>query len=236
MLAHAKLKRATDHEVGEDSPSWACTRKKHHMIYNMESHQADMIEYQLKKVPVPFALLTPAIRKVLHDTHGPTGNICVWKEIKLNFGMGQGHNYVRAFHQYNSYGKFFDWVQVKLDLGQDGYTPAKVLLLYRTEADDDCALVWMAQRATATELQQETNISARWKMDLKNETGLPNIVSISSDDIKKCIVVHEHWKCINQNHLQITELVPGSDIALFVIEESYDRYSWCLNFIDTDRW
>jgi hypothetical protein len=56
MLAHAKLKRAADpmeNEVGEDLPSWAYTRKKHHMIYNMGSHQADMIEYQLKKVPVP---------------------------------------------------------------------------------------------------------------------------------------------------------------------------------------
>jgi hypothetical protein len=138
------------------------------MIYNMESHQADMIEYQLKKkVPVPFAVLTPAIRKVLQDAHRPTGNICVWKEFKLNFGTGQGHNYVWAFHQYDSYGKFFDWVQVKPDLGQDGYTPAKVLLLYQTEADNERALVWMAQRATATELQQETNISARWKMDLK---------------------------------------------------------------------
>jgi hypothetical protein len=130
----------------------------------------------------------------------------------------------------------FDWVQAKLDLGQDGYMPARVVLLYQTETDYDRALVWMAQRATATELQQETNISARWKMDLKNESGLPNIVSISTNDIKKCIVVHEHWKCINWNHLPITELVPGLDISMFVIDKSYDRYSWCLNFIDTDRW
>jgi hypothetical protein len=118
----------------------------------------------------------------------------------------------------------------------DGYMPAKLLLLYRTETDEDCALVWMAQPATATELRQETNISARWKMDLLAATGLPNIVSISTDNIKKCIPVHKHWKCINKNHLPTTERPRGSDTSMFVIDESYDRYSWCLNFINPDRW
>jgi Plavaka transposase len=241
MLAHVKFKTAcpqatTIQASGEDLPKWGYTRKKHHMLYNMEHNEAVMVEYNQTKAVDPFVHLTESIRTVLQATHGPTGNVRIWKEIKLYFGKDQGHNFVRAFFHFDSYGKFFDWVQVKLDLGEDGYTPAKVLLLYRTEADEDRALVWMALRATVTELRQETNISARWKMDLIAATGLPNIVSISTDDINRCILVHEHWKCINQNHLPITELQPGSNTSMFVIDESYDRYSWCLNFIDKDRW
>jgi hypothetical protein len=80
---------------------------------------------------------------------------------------------------------FFDWAQISLDQGVDGCTPAKVLLLYQTNTNEDRALVWMAKHATANKLQQETNISACWKMDLVASTGLPNIVSaISIDKIK----------------------------------------------------
>ena len=101
----------------------------------------------------------------------------------MNFGKDCGHHYVPAFQNFDSYGKFFDWVQVSLDGDVDGYMPEKLLLLYQTETDEDCALVWKAQPATATELQQETNISARWKMDLLAATGLPNIVSISTNKL-----------------------------------------------------
>jgi hypothetical protein len=238
MLAHVKLKTACSpvQGGGEDLPTWGYTRKKHHMLYNMGDNDAEMVEYNKTKAVDPFVHLTQSICTVLKDTHGPTGNVRIWKEIKLDFGKDQGHNFVRAFFHFDSYGKFFDWVQVKLELGEDGYTPAKVLLLYRTEGDEDRALVWMALQATATELRQETNISARWKMDLIAATGLPNIVSISTDDITRSILVHEHWKCINQNHLPITELQPWSNTSMFVIDESYDRYSWCLNFVDKDRW
>jgi len=239
ILAHEKVKQAKNQTAnvgGEDLPSWTYTRKRHHMIFNMGDDQVDMVEYRGKKAPEPLALLTPTIKTVLKDAHGPTGNIRIWKEIKLNFGKDCGHHYVRAFKDFDSYGKFFDWVQVSLDEDADGYTPAKVLLLYRTVNDEDHALVWKARPATTTELRQETNISARWKMDLLAATGLPNIVSISTDMIKKCIPVHEHWKCINKNHLPTTERPPGSDTSMFVIDESYDRYSWCLNFVDPDRW
>ena len=203
-----------------------------------------MIKYNGKKPPNPFALLTTSIQNLLEELHGPTGdhpsdNIRIWKEIKLCFGEGNGHHFVRAFHDFDSYGKFFDWVQVKVDNSEDdddAYRPAKALLLYQTEDNQDRALVWMAQTATAAELRLETNISARWKMDLVEQTGLPHLVSIPMEDIKKTIGVYEHWKCINNNHLPTTELANGENIWKFVVDESYERYSWCLNFVDPDRW
>ena len=241
ILEDAKIKRAGNDEIPDaagDLPSWTYTRKTAHMFYNIGDDRAEMIEYTGKKEPSPFALLTSSIRRVLKDLHGPTGIIHIWKEIKLCFGRGQGHNYVRAFHDFDSYGKFFDWVHVAVEHGMEGggYRPAKVLLLYQTETDDNHALVWMAQEATNTELRKETNISARWKRNLIAETGLPNILSISTQDIKKSIVAFEHWKYINNNHLPSTVRIPGSDNSMFVNDESYDRYSWCLNFVDPDRW
>jgi hypothetical protein len=203
------------------------------MIYSLGDDLADMVEYKATE-PDPLIRLPPSFRKVLKELHGPTGDIRVWREIKLDLGNDQGTNYVRAFHDFDSYGKFFDWAQISLDQGVDGYTPAKVLLLYQTNTDEDCALVWMAKHATANKLQQETNISARWKMDLVASTGLPNIVSIPTNKIKKCILVHVHWQCINKNTLPTTERLQGSDTSMFVVDELYDRYSWCLNFVDPD--
>lgn len=228
----------------DDLPSWVYTRTAPHMVYNIEHRHAEMIKYNGKQPPNPSALLTTSIQNLLQELHGPTGdhpseNICIWKEIKLCFGQGKGHHFVRAFHDLDSYGRFFDWVQVKVDNPEDddAYRPAKALLLYQTEDKQDLALVWMAQRATAADLRLETNISARWKMDLVEQTGLPQLVSISMEDIKKTIVVYEHWKCINNNHLPSTELANGENLwNTFVVDESYDRYSWCLNFVDPDRW
>ena len=97
-------------------------------------------------------------------------------------------------------------------------------------------MVWKAKAATNLERRQETNISAGWEMELRHETGLPNIVSVLTKDIEKCILVHEHWQCSERNHLPSTELPQGSDRSMFVIDESYERYAWLLNLVSTDRW
>jgi hypothetical protein len=250
ILSDTKIQRRTNgnnntNPTADNLPSWVFTRTTPHMLYNLEHNHAEMIKCNGKKVPKPFSLLTTSVQNILRDIHGPTGNhpsedIRIWKEIKLCFGEGKGHHYVRAFHDFDEYGKFFDWVQVKVDDPDpdtdDAYRPAKALLLYQTEANQNFALVWMAQEATTAELRLETNISARWKMDLVQATGLPKIVSIPIDDIKKSIVVLEHWKCLDNNHLPTTQRAHGEDTSMFVIDESYDRYSWCLNFVDCDRW
>ena len=61
ILADAMMKKVTnDVSVAqEDSPPWAYTRKKAHLIYNMGDGKAEMIECTSKKPPAPFALLTP---------------------------------------------------------------------------------------------------------------------------------------------------------------------------------
>ena len=145
--------------------------------------------------------------------------------------------YVRAFHHFDVHGRFFDWVHVKHgDIG--GYVPALVLLLYRKgppEEKDNYALVWKCLPATNNERKHETNISARWKMKLL-ESGLPHIESIKSDKILDCIKVNQHWRCKPNCHLPSTPLLPGMDKSMFVIDESYERYSWLLNYVDSDRW
>ena len=118
--------------------------------------------------------------------------------------------------------------------GVASYRPAKVLLLYCFQ-EQHYALVWKAKAATDTETRLETNLSARWKMDLQ-ANGLPLLVSVPIDDIEKCILVFEHWRCRNGNHLPTTEFGPGADTSMFVIDEAYDRYSWALNFLEDERW
>ena len=96
-------------------------------------------------------------------------------------------------------------------------------------------MVWKARAATKAELDQETNLSARWKMDLQ-ENGLPLLVSVPIDHIENCILVYEHWRCRVGNHLPTTEIAPGLDRSMFVIDEAYERSSWALNFLDDKRW
>jgi hypothetical protein len=172
---------------------------------------------------------------VLHALHGDVGIVCIWKEIRVTLvGCGGGYHYVRAFHDFDSSGHFFDWVHLVDGNHETSYRPAKVLLLYCFQ-EQHYALVWKAKAATDAETRLETNLSARWKMDLQ-ANGLPLLVSVPIDDIEKCILVFEHWRCRNGNHLPTTEFGPGADTSMFVIDEAYDRYSWALNFLEDERW
>ena len=116
------------------------------------------------------------------------------------------------------------------------YVPTQVLLLYRMENTDvDHALVWKCLPASVNERRHETNLSARWKMSLL-PSGQPNIVSILTSKIDACVLVHPHWERSPHNHIPSVTIPPGDDNSMFVIDESYGRYSWLLNYVDDARW
>jgi hypothetical protein len=185
-------------------------------------------------------LLPDQVKQELHQDPSTgairsTGTIRIWKEIKVRLSDGLGdYHHVRAFHDFDVHGSFFDWVNVKADwVTNDGelvenYYPAKVLLLYQTEEGEDFAVIWKACAATDTESALETNLSARWRMSLQRN-GFPQLDSISTDKIESCISVYAHWSSVNP-------FDPGLDKSLLVIDTSYDRYSWALNFVDESRW
>jgi hypothetical protein len=255
IFIHQTAKRVSDHLVlqrasqilGEENPKqrrveapvetrWRYTRKLHHMLYKIETEEATLVGGNVSKGVETFQeLLTKEIRQFLTGRHGPEGDIRIWKEIKIDLGHGNGYHRVRAYHDFDAHGKFYDWVQVKEEGDESFYRPSKVLLLYQTDAEENRALIWRAMQPTEAERRLETNLSARWKMEL-HRSGLPVIESIPLESIERCILVHEHWKCKNNHHLPETILPPGVDTSIFSIEESYDRYSWLLNFLDEIRW
>ena len=220
---------------------WKFTRKKAHIRYNVLTEECVIVDYKIPADITPCMLLTPTIRDILRVGHenedGGKPEIEIWKEIMMTVDNGP-NKYVRAFHHFDVHGRFFDWVHVKHG-PNGGYVPALVLLLYRyhydTDEHKDHALVWKTLPATNNERKHETNISARWRMKLL-DSGLPNIEIVELNDIEECIKVYPHWRCKANRHLPSTPLPPGSDRSMFVIDESYDRYGWILNFVDSERW
>jgi hypothetical protein len=106
-------KTSRNQYTGQGGP-WFYSRKEHHLMYNSITDMALYNEHKGKRQPCdPLLLLTPQIRQVLKDTHGPTGEICIWKEIILNEHNGiRTQQLIRAFHDFDEHGKFFDWVHV----------------------------------------------------------------------------------------------------------------------------
>jgi hypothetical protein len=217
------------------------------MRYNVLTEECSLIDYNIPDHVSQDMLLTQQIRDVLRNAHdnyeGAQSEIEIWKEVKMTAEDGGPNKYVRAFHHFDVHGQFFDWVHVKHGRN-GGYVPALVLLLYQYQciADEEQqqnhhhhALVWKALPASNNERKHETNISARWKMKLL-DSGLPHLEIVELKDMEECIKVHPHWRCKPNCHLPSTPLVPGADKSMFVIEESYDRYSWILNYIDPERW
>lgn len=227
----------------ECSKKWKYTRGKCHMTYDLRSRQELLLDC---KTPSGCAgggqLVSALVAKKLHELHGDIGLISIWKEISVNLGKGKGRHRVRSFHQFDAYGKYFDWVHTRhfetQRRGQnmtDSYRPAKVMLLYQFE-NEDFALVWKVRTPMDSDRLLETNLSARWTMQLQTHNGLPDLASVPTDNIERCIYVYEHWHCIGVNHLPSTVLPPGSDTSIFVIDEVYERYSWALNYLNPDRW
>ena len=258
MFLEQTSKRVTDHRMlkraqNRNEPirktihnlqcKWHFTRKKAHMRYNILTEEHSVVEFTIPENVSASLLLTTEIREVLrrnHNEEGTQAEIEIWKEMKMTTAEGQPDRYVRAFHHFDVHGAFFDWVHVKHG-AHDGYVPALVLLLYRCQEVDgpdgqqDYALVWKSLPASNNERKHETNLSARWKMKLQ-DSGLPHIETVRLDDIEECIKAHPHWRCKPNCHIPSTPLPPGTDKSMFVIDESYDRYSWILNHIDSERW
>ena len=92
----------------------------------------------------------------------------------MSLGEGRGNNYVRAYHKYDAYAPYFDWVSIKDDNkeGDESYVPAKALLLYEFEGEGYC-LCWRAKTAEDIDHKHETNISARWKWHFAGIMAIP---------------------------------------------------------------
>jgi hypothetical protein len=84
------------------------------------------------------------------------------KQVDLK--IGGGYHHIRAFHDFETSGHFFDWVHLAGGNKETSYRPAKVLLLYCFQEQHD-ELVWKAKAATEAETRLETNLSAQWKME-----------------------------------------------------------------------
>jgi len=210
--------------------SWKYTRKSPHVLYDLQTGTALLNQCKVHTENDLSVLITDQMKGVLKDNHGHAGTIRIWKEIKIVLDDGLGEHHVRAFHDFDIHGSFFDWVHVHENENPDKYCPAKVLLLYQTEHGEDFALVWKARPPTDSERRHETNITARWKMWLM-PNGIPKVESISTNDIESCVSVTAHWQSQSGNQCH-----PVDDTSTFVIDESYERYAWALNFVDDDRW
>jgi hypothetical protein len=167
----------------------------------------------------------------LHQTHGNNGDIEIWKEAR-DIKAAQ---YVRAYHQFDKYDPFFDWVNVKEGPSDDGpdYIPCKAVLLYRFGGMNYC-MCWPAQAATQAERRHETHVSARWKMSFQ-ANGLPTLRSVPLEDVAEAIFVYQHFTD-SPHHFPQEPVSQYARSSSYIIDECYDRYSWALNYLDPDRW
>lgn len=224
--------------TGVSPQTWKFTRKLPHVVYHMETDLA----YMNGTVPVDFPeLINEPIKEVLRRTHPQDTIINIWKEIRIDFPTSVGgYHHVRAYHQFDVHGAFFDWVQIKSESRRrkaDGseevtetYRPALVLLLYQTcEEKTNHAVVWMAKSASKDQLDLETNISARWSMKTQTSTGLPLIQLVPISHIDQCISVHRLWNEYNTSHFP-------QEQHRYSIEVDYSMDDWLLNFIDDGQW
>lgn len=222
----------------EPARSWQYTRKNPHLIYNISTDIASNHDGS----PVMFdcsMLLTDEIKRLLRRNHG--GEIQIWKDIRIDLGNGQGHHNVRAYHEFDRHGSFFDWAAIDYspenDPNEDNYRPALVLLLYKAVTDNtDYAIVWNAREVSETQSYHESNILARWSMDVHKRNRTAKIQSIKMQRIKSCISVFKHWRNAQtkvHNPLNDTNAQEANEL---IIDEQYEVYSWLLNLVDESRW
>ena len=76
------------------SGSWQFTCKDPHLLYDLQTCSASLKECKVYKEPNPSVLLTDHIKQVLEDSHGPSGTVCIWKEIKVALEDGLGDHHV----------------------------------------------------------------------------------------------------------------------------------------------
>lgn len=217
------------------------TRKTPHLIYDLETRTAK--SYTKKQVvteedddcpePVHDKLLSTQVKEVLSDFHGDSGKIRIWKEARLPLDdTGTAKHFIRAYHQYDRFGSFFDWVELFNEHAKEGdtlYFPALILLMYCTQNGRRYCVVWKAKHPTEELRLWETHISARWMMEVLPD-GSPKLDISPIENIKRCIKVHKHWT--NRKGTQL----PSQMMPNYVLDEAYERPDWVLNCLDKERW
>lgn len=219
-------------------PRWKYTRKKPHLVYDLATKETCTQEGAVVDCGL---LLTDDIRKLLQRQHGRVGEICIWREIQIDLGDGNGHNHVRAYHEYDQYGSFFDWAAIDYSPqdapNDDDYRPALVLLLYMVKsANTHHAIIWETQEASESEFITESNLVASWSMAVKHG-GTACIRSIETGKIKTCISVYKHWR--NPTSIvyhPLNDINPQEARAGLMIKEQYEIYAWLVNLVDDTRW
>jgi hypothetical protein len=99
---------------------------------------------KLRSIAENKKLLLPQVKSKLVAIHGNTGLIMIWKEILIEPAPGARQYYILAFHHFDIYGPFFDWVQVGSGAEESSaYVPGKVVLMYNYK-EDSLVLVWTA--------------------------------------------------------------------------------------------
>ena len=246
----SKIRRSMQNRVPQNTTEtaneskenmWKFTRRGCHMLYNLLTKiatTADQTEGRIVEAGASSSsklLLLPQIIAILHSVHGNCGLVEIWKEVDVYLGTGKGVHHIRAYAQYDVHGPYFDWVNVRdsASITDMHYVPAKVLLLYRFNGEGYC-ICWKALTPTATERRQETNISARWKMQF-HANGLPALASVPLSHIDQTIYVYQHFHNLPYHF-------PQEPVAIlqrsshYIIDEAYERYSWALNYLDQQRW
>jgi hypothetical protein len=224
-----------------DNRELAYTRRACHAVYHFNGQRLELCDLSGKRkeatqvgdyLPVP-------VRKLLHQAYSTTHitTIEIWKEVRFpNVEHGMP-TYARAFHCYDAFGSFFDWVSISTG---EAYFPAKLLLLFNV-GDEMLAVVWKATSPKRRDEKEETNISAQWPLAMHAKNRLPKLEIVPTSSIDGPIMVHEKWSSTNHNgsNLPQQEDVPRNAIRMtdiFSITESYPRTSWFLNCIDNERW
>ena len=229
--------------------SWSYTRKHCHAQYNLASKQLLLFgrhpsrrnhykEPILSPADTTSQLIPEQLHKALVGKHGAEGVIQIWKEVKLHENESRRGTFIRAYHQYDSFGSFFDWAHVSTGEGDDNYVPAKILLLYSLDCENFAAC-WKARPATISDSNKETNISASWGMKLQPHSCLPEIKVVPTSKLLDCANIHENWNCISGHIPNETNLQLGPNqrqVDVMKITETYSRYAWALNVMDPNQW
>jgi len=228
--------------AGEEIVSWSYKRKVPHLRYHPVSKKV----FETSRLGVDKRssegihhtnLLTDAVKRYLNLNHPDADEINIWKEISVKDAAGNPWHHVRAFHRFDSYGPFFDWVHLKGSGEEGDYYIGKVLLLYCVKGSGEHrALVWRSLPPTETLLRQETDISAFWSMEVNRNVGTPFLRSVPTSDIEKCIRVHERWRTKVKNHIPTTATEENTGLnVLFRADEVYNKVDWVNHFMTSDR-
>jgi hypothetical protein len=209
-------------------------RRVSHIVYNLSSQKGF---YQNGKgKPDNKAddneikdLVTPHVLKALLYYHPLERNeleneIRIFKEAVL-----RDNSRVRAYHKFDRYGPYFDWVNVLVeeDDGRQHYIPAKVLLLYQDSSNTNFALVWMAEKVV-----KEKHVTRRWSMSWIGTH--PQISRIEIDEIEKaCFAIEQR-----RSQTAKPQVLPLNQKLVnrkkFLVDVSNEQLEWAKRFVSRE--